>query len=71
MKTPEGNQLQTFGGYFVESEAVQNAGWFAEHALNSTVEKGYFFDVPEGLKHDLQAEGFNVYKQKKSPVMNF
>jgi hypothetical protein len=29
MNTPLGNQLQTYGGYFVESEAVKNAGWFA------------------------------------------
>ena len=53
MKTPEDNQLQTFGGYFVESETVQNAGQFAEHIHNSKVEKSQFFDVSEGFKQDL------------------
>jgi hypothetical protein len=70
MKTPEGTQLERFAGYFVESNAVQAAGEHAEHAFNTTVEKGYLFDVPEGLKQDLQGAGLHVYKQEKSPVMN-
>jgi len=63
-ETPEGKQLKRFGGYFVESDAAQASGWHAEHAFNSTVEKGYFFDVPEGLKQELKGAGLNVYKQK-------
>jgi hypothetical protein len=70
MKTPEGTQLERFAGYFVESEAVQAAEWYAENAFNTTVEKGYLYDVPEGLKQDLQGAGLKVYKQEKSPVMN-
>ena len=70
MKTPEGTQLERFAGYFVESDAVEAAGQHAEHAFNTTVEKGYLFDVPEGLKQDLQGAGLHVYKQEKSPVMN-
>jgi hypothetical protein len=70
MKTRDGILLEEYAGYFVESDAVQAAGWHAEHAFNTTVEKGYLFDVPEGLKQDLQGAGLHVYKQKKSPVMN-
>ena len=53
----------------MESDAVKASGWHAEHAFNTTVEKGYLFDVPEGLKQDLQGAGLNVFKQK-SPMMN-
>ena len=54
MKTPEGTQLERFAGYFVESDAVQASGWHAEHAFNSTVERGFLFDIPESQKQDLQ-----------------
>ena len=70
LKTPEGNQLKVFGGYFAESDNVKTAQYFGESAMNHTVEHGYLFDVPEEIKGDLQEEGINVYKQRKSPMMN-
>ena len=70
LKTPEGNQLKVFGGQFAESDNIKTAQYFGERAMNHTVEHGYLFDVPEEIKGDLQEEGLNVYKQRKSRAMN-
>jgi hypothetical protein len=55
---------------FVDSDAVQASGSYAENAFNFTVEKGYLVDVPEGLKQDLQEAELKVFKQKESSKMN-
>jgi len=64
MKTAEGTQLERFAGDFHHSEAVQNAKGWAEHAMNHSLEHGYFFDVPEEIKGDLTGAGLHVYKQR-------
>ncbi len=71
MKTPEGHQLERSAEQFAKSDSVQTARYFAEHAVNHTLEQGYLFDVPEEIKGDLEEAGLNVYKQKKAPFMNF
>ena len=41
----------------------------AKHAFKSSVEKGYLFDVSEGLKQDYHEPELNVFRQN-SPMMN-
>ena len=70
MKTPEGHQLDRAATHFLESDFSEKAARHIEAVERIATEKGYFFDVPEGLKKELQESGLHVYKQEKFPAMN-